>query len=55
MSGLGLVGFSGMALIGIYLAAVLEHGGATMATEQLLFVVGIGTLGATIGLIVFDP
>jgi hypothetical protein len=51
----GMLGFAGVAVLAIYLAAVLQGYGSVEATEQLTWFVGAGILGVTVGLLLFDP
>lgn len=51
----GLVGFSFVAVIGIYLTAILQRSGYLVATEHLLWVLGAAILGMSVGLLLFDP
>ncbi len=50
-----MLGFGGVAVLSIYLAAVLQGHGITTATEQLTWFLGAGILGVTVGLFLFDP
>lgn len=51
----GMLGFAGVSVLSIYLAAVLQGQGVVEATDQLMWLLGAGILGATIGLLLFDP
>lgn len=53
--GARILGIAAVAIIGIYIAAVLQRGGQLVAQEQVLWIVGSAILGATVGLLLFDP
>ena len=41
-----LVGVSGVFVVGIYVAAMVTHAGAVLATEQLFYILSAAALGA---------
>lgn len=51
----GMLAFAGVAVISIYLAAVLQGNGVFVATDQLMWILGAAILGATLGILLFDP
>ncbi len=49
------MGITGVSIIAIYLASILQWHGAIVATEQLMWVLGAAILGAALGVLLFDP
>lgn len=49
------MGFTGVTVLAVYLAGVVQGHGEIVATEQLMWLLGAGILGITLGLLIFDP
>lgn len=48
-----MLGISGVAIIGIYLAALLQSSGAAVASQHLSLLLGAVVLGGALGLLLF--
>lgn len=50
-----VLGVAAVTIVGIYLAATLQHGGQAVAMDHLMWVLGAIILGTSLGLVLFDP
>lgn len=50
-----MMGITGVSVIAIYLASVAQWHGEVVATEHMMWLLGAAILGASVGLLAFDP